>query len=50
MQNIKDFLSSHPYAETTKRTYSLILRRLLAESQDPASITAPELLNFLNVT
>jgi len=46
--DIADFLASFPYAASTRRTYEDILSRLLAESQDSASLTAPELLKFIN--
>lgn len=41
------FLASHPYAESTLRTYRDILSRILARSQDPARMTAPELIKLL---
>ncbi len=44
--SIENFLSSHPYAETTKRTYTDILRRLI--NHEPQSLTATTLLEFIN--
>jgi len=44
---IETFLSSHPYAETTKRTYSHVLTRLLDKFKDLASVTPGQLLDFL---
>lgn len=41
------FLSSFPYAETTKRTYLDVLTRLVGHFADPALITATDLLEFL---
>jgi len=46
--DIANFLASFPYAASTRRTYEDILGRLLAESQDSASLTAAELLKFIN--
>ena len=48
MSDLSNFLASHPYAESTIRTYRDILSRTLARSQDLASMTAPELLEILN--
>lgn len=45
--DLENFLSSHPYAATTKRTYLDILSRVLARSQDPANMSASELLKLL---
>lgn len=44
---IDDFLSSFPYAASTKRTYLDILSQFLAEVQSPQSITAGGLLMFI---
>ena len=44
--SLENFLSSHPYAETTKRTYTDILRRLL--DHHPQDLTASTLLDFIN--
>lgn len=41
------FLASHPYSEQTRRTYRDILSRLFSRNQDPANLTAPELLKLL---
>src|SRR4026209_1524933 len=46
--DIADFLASFPYAASTRRTYEDLLSRLLAESQDSASLTASELLKFID--
>ncbi len=43
--SLENFLSSHPYAEETKKTYTDILRRLLL--QEPHNLTAPTLLQFI---
>jgi len=45
--DLDDFLASHPYSEATRRTYSDVLSRILARSQDPAKMTASELLKIL---
>lgn len=45
--DIHTFLSSHPYAETTKRTYNDVLSQVLAKIQDPAALTASELLTVI---
>jgi integrase len=44
--SIENFLSSHPYAETTKRTYTDILQRLLLH--EPQSLTASSIIQFIN--
>lgn len=44
--SIENFLSSHPYAETTKRTYLDILKRLI--NHEPDTLTAQTLLDFIN--
>jgi len=46
--SLRDFLASHPYADSTRRTYEDILSRIFAGSQDPAKMTAPELLKLLS--
>lgn len=46
MDSIQNFLSSHPYAETTKRTYADILSRFL-QREDPATITADRLIKYV---
>lgn len=45
-KTVEDFLASHPYAESTIRTYKNILARLVAE-QTPAAMTAIDLVNFV---
>jgi len=45
--NVSDFLASHPYSDSTIRTYRDILSRLFARSQDLAKMTASELLTIL---
>lgn len=45
--DIQTFLSSHPYAETTKRTYQDILSQILKSIRDPATISASELLHLI---
>lgn len=47
---IENFLSSFPYAATTKRTYADILTRFLGEAADPQIITAGELIYWLEKT
>lgn len=47
METIEHFLSSHPYSETTKRTYRDVLSQIFAQC-DPAAITAAQLLKILN--
>lgn len=44
---IENFLSSHPYSVATKRTYTNILTRFLGNSADPHSISAGELIRYL---
>lgn len=44
---IDNFLSSFPYASTTKRTYADILTRFLADVAAPQSINAGQLTNWL---
>lgn len=44
--SLDNFLSSHPYAQTTKRTYTDILQRLLRH--EPQNLTAPTLLQFID--
>lgn len=46
-REVEDFLSSHPYADATKKTYRDILSRLLSRS-DLKSLSASDLLNLLN--
>jgi site-specific recombinase XerC len=46
--DLENFLASHPYAASTRRTYLDILSRILARSQDLASMTAAELLKILD--
>ncbi len=47
MDTIHNFLASHPYAETTLRTYSIILRYLLAHCTNLARLTATELVHII---
>jgi integrase len=42
-----EFLASFPYAQTTKRTYTNILTRFLAEVSTPQTITAGEFVYYL---
>jgi integrase len=44
--DIGNFLDSHPYAETTKRTYTHILSLLI--ELDTASLTASDLIQFIS--
>ena len=44
--DVDTFLASHPYAETTIRTYKFILNRLITE-YDPAIMTAINLVTFV---
>lgn len=46
MDSIQNFLSSHPYAETTKRTYADILSNFL-QRENPATITAGGLIKYV---
>lgn len=46
--DLSNFLSSFPYAASTKRTYQDILSCIFARSQDPANMTASELLEILD--
>lgn len=48
MNNLENFLSSHPYAEMSKRTYRDVITRILGQVEDPASLTAAELVDLLN--
>lgn len=45
--DLDNFLASHPYSDSTLRTYRDILSRVFARSQDLAKMTAAELLNIL---
>lgn len=45
--SVNDFLSSQPYADTTRRTYANILSRFVVECPDPTQLTASGLLAFL---
>ena len=45
--DLENFLASHPYAASTRRTYQDVLSRIFAGSQDPAKMTAAELLKIL---
>jgi site-specific recombinase XerD len=45
--DLENFLASHSYAASTRRTYRDILSRISARSQDLAEMTAPELLKLL---
>lgn len=47
-KNVDDFLSSHPYAATTRRTYSNILALFASQHLDPCQMTASELLAFVH--
>lgn len=47
MKTVDDFLSSHPYSATTRRTYSNILSRFVIEHPDPSQMTASGLLAFV---
>lgn len=46
--DIQNFLASHPYAETTKRTYQDVLSQLSVKITDPTSLTAADLIQLLN--
>jgi integrase len=46
--DLENFLASHPYAASTRRTYQDVLSRIFAGSQDPAKMTASELLEILD--
>lgn len=45
---IQDFLASHPYAATTKRTYFDVLSQVLGKVKDPAALNAAELLTIIS--
>jgi len=45
--DIRTFLDSHPYAETTKRTYADVLTQVFAHIQDPAALSASGLLSLV---
>ena len=45
--DISNFLASFPYAASTRRTYEDVLSRIFAGSQDPAKMTASDLLEIL---
>ena len=45
--DLANFLASFPYAASTRRTYQDVLSRIFAGSQDPANMTASELLEIL---
>lgn len=47
---IDNFLSSFPYAATTKRTYADILTRFLADVTAPQSISAGQFVNYIAST
>ena len=47
IDDVSDFLASHPYSDSTIRTYRDILSRLFSGSQDPEKMTASELLIIL---
>jgi len=44
---IVNFLSSHPYAATTQRTYSEILTRFLSENPTPKTLSARDLIQWI---
>jgi site-specific recombinase XerC len=46
--DLANFLASHSYADSTRRTYEGILSRIFTRSQDLAKMTAPELLQLLS--
>jgi integrase len=45
--DVQTFLDSHPYAATTKRTYADVLTQLFAHVEDPAALSASELLSLV---
>ena len=45
--DIQNFLSSYPYAETTKRTYEDVLAQVFGNIADPAALTASGLLSII---
>lgn len=45
--DLANFLSSHPYSDSTRRTYRDVLSRICAHSPDLAQMSAPELLTRL---
>lgn len=47
-EQLENFLASaHAYAETTKRTYRDVIPRILDQVEDPASLTAADLISFI---
>lgn len=48
VDDLSNFLASHPYAASTRRTYDDVLSRMFTRSQDLANMTASELLNILD--
>lgn len=48
-QQLENFLASaHAYAESTKRTYRDVIPRVLDQVQDPASLTAADLIRLID--
>lgn len=47
IETLENFLASHPYAASTRRTYLDILNRLFERSQDLSNTTASELLEMI---
>lgn len=47
MEQIENFLSSHPYAAETERTYRNILEQFLLEEQNPQTITVSGLVTYI---
>jgi len=46
--DIEEFLASaHPYASETKRTYRDVISRILGQVQDPATLSAAELIQII---
>ena len=48
MNKVEGFLSSHPFSDTTIRTYLNILTRFSAEVEYPATMTAAELVRWVS--
>lgn len=48
MIELEDFLAAHRYADTTKRTYRDVIPRIIGQVEDPASLTAADLIRLLS--
>ena len=48
IEDLDNFLASHPYSASTRRTDSDILSRIFESSQDLSKMRASELIEILN--